>query len=161
VLTVHAQTGEDAFPINTYVQMDGNARLYRGVGHYTGKDEIRYTKVHEVGESEGNWFGIVEDSLCPADRERTNGTCHVCGEPMHIGASGAWFHDVPDYTHDPVKTRVEPPQGSVLKWQGKAWYRPAGMATYRVVGGPLTFNDQPSWADMRGAEVIFMKAVKA
>lgn len=166
VVTVRAKSGEDTFPVGTYVQMTGNNGLYRVLGHYTGEtgtglEPRRYTKVHEVGRSESDWFGIMQESLKPADHERTNGTCHACGEPMHIGASGAWFHDAPDYTHDPVKTRVEPPQGSVLKWQGKAWYRSAGLATYRVVGGPLEFNDQPSWADMCGADIIYMKPVKA
>jgi hypothetical protein len=89
------------------------------------------------------------------------GICHWCAEPMEEylkpkGGEYGWRHTHPVDAHPAVESRPEPPRGSVVEWDGAAWYRPAGLYGYRIVGGPLNFQDTPPlWSAMHGAVVLY------
>jgi hypothetical protein len=103
--------------------------------------------------------------LLPEVKKVKTGICHLCGYPMFewIRASNwdpEWKHRDPgiDSLHHAVESRPEPPRGSVVEWDGAAWHRPAGLYGYRIVGGPLNFQDTPPlWSAMHGAVVLYEK----
>lgn len=99
----------------------------------------------------------------PEVKEVKTGICHECGEPMYeyIRASNwepEWTHsEYTAYPHQAVESRPEPPRGSVVLWDGEAWFRPAGVIGYRIIGGPLNFQVCPPWGHMYGATVLHEK----